>query len=461
MTDFRIRSTTRRALVLSLMTCTGAQAEIQCEPTLHDCPPTEVQPPKPDPADKFPLIDDSKLQIDLRSFTDWQNVERGIKRHSWTLDTQVNYESGYTRGAIGFGADVSPFVAVRVNSSDNAGNMAHLQADGQASGDRAWAYLGKYDVKARVGDTVVKYGLQRVSNPVLESKDNRGLPPTFRGASVTSAITPSLNVEAGDFNALIGRGRSSLKGLSTEYAGTAFKRIDYAGANWDYSETGSLSVYVNQASDVWNQSYASVTQSIGSTATVQWTGAANFYLTRNQGASRQGPIDSKAYSLSLSAAHGSLTLMAAYQRVLSDQFFDDVNDAWGIALVNAVAAADYNAPHEQSIQLRAVFDCASLGVPGLKLMGWSTTGWGADARNAAGLHTSPDDLQNPLYWVNGQTARGGHHEIGIFPGYTLQDGRFKGTKIGFLGIVYKVSTLYPDSGTHEFKVQVDMPIKVF
>ncbi|MEZ0205771.1 OprD family outer membrane porin [Ideonella sp.] len=461
MPDFRFRLTTRRALALSLMACTSAQAQMQCEPPLHDCPPTELPQPRPDPADKFPLIDDGKLKIDLRSVSDSQSVDKGIKRHAWTLNMQASYESGYTSGPVGFGVDIAPFVATRIDGSDNAGNMAHVRPDGHSADDRAWAYLGKYAVKARVGDTVVKYGLQRVSNPVLESKDNRGLPPTFRGATITSVITPSLNVEAGDFDAAIGRGRSTLKGLSTEYGGTPFKRIAYAGANWDYSETGSLSVYANQASDVWNQSYASVTQSVGNLATVQWTGAANAYLTHNQGASLQGPIDSKAYSLSLSAAHGPLTIMAAYQQVLSDQFFDDVNDAWGIALVNAVAAADYNAPHEQSAQLRVVVDGASLGVPGLKLISWVMTGWGTDGRNGAGQHASPSDPQYTLYWVDGRPAGGNHHEIGAFPTYTLQEGRFKGTKIGFFGCAYKVSKRYPDSGIHEYKFQLDMPIQVF
>jgi hypothetical protein len=461
MTDLRFRSTTRRALALSLMACTSAQAQLQCEPTLHDCPPAEAPEPKPDPADKFPLIDDAKFKIDLRSVSDSQSVDKGTKRHAWTTDMQASLESGFTSGLVGFGADVAPFVGTRIDGTANAGNMAHVLPDGHSANDRAWVYLGKYDVKARVGDTVVKYGLQRVSNPVLESKDNRGLPPTFRGVTLTSAITPSLNVEAGDFDAVIGRGRSTLKGLSTEYAGTPFKRIAYAGANWDYSETGSLSVYVDQASDVWNQAYASLTQSVGDLAAVQWTGAASFYLTHDQGASLQGPIQSKAYSLSLSAAHGPVTIMAGYQRVLSDQFFDDVNDAWGITMVNAVAAADYNAPHEQSAQLRIVVDGASLGAPGLKLISWIMAGWGTDGRNGAGQHASPDDPQYTLYWVNGRPAAGNHQEIGAFPSYTVQGGRFKGAKFSFLGCGYKVSTRYPDSGIHEYKLQLDMPIKVF
>jgi hypothetical protein len=461
MIEPRCRSTTRRALPLCLLAALGAHAQIPCEPDTHDCPATEAPPVKPDPADKFPLIADGKLQMDLRSVIDVQSIDQAWRRHSWVLDAQLNYTSGFTSGPIGFGADVSPFLATRLNGSANAGNLAHVQPDGQGSDDRAWAYLGKYDVKARVGDTVVKYGLQRVSNPVLESKDNRGLPPTFRGTTLTSAITPSFNVEAGDFNAVMGRGHSTLKGLTTEYAGTSFGRISYAGANWDYSETGSLSVYLDRASDVWNQAYASLTQSVGDPARLQWTGAANFYVTQDQGARRQGPIDSRAWSLSLTATHGPLSLLAAYQRVDSDQFFDDVNDAWGITLANALAAADYNAPHEQSLQFRATVDAASLGAPGLKLIAWTTASWGADASAAAGLHASPDDPQNGLYWVGDKTARGGHHETGIFPSYTVQDGRWKGAKVSFLGIIYKVSALYPDHGMHDYKLQVDVPIKIF
>lgn len=42
----------------------------------------------------------------------------------------------------------------------------------------------------------------------------------------------------------------------------------------------------------------------------------------------------------------------------------------------------------------------------------------------------------------------------------MQEGRLKGVKIGFVGVIYKVSPLYPDNGTHEHKLQIDVPIMV-
>lgn len=394
------------------------------------------------------------LSISLRSF--WLSLDDGRKRHAWTENLQVNYESGFTPGAVGFGFDVSPFAALKIERSGNAGNMVHVGADGHERAGRAWAYLGRYDLKVRSGATLVKLGLQQVTNPLLESADDRGLPPTFRGVALVTRFTPTLTFEAGSFDAVMARGHSELQPLTTGYGGVAFPRVSFAGGHWGPNEDGGVSVYVDRADDVWTQAYLGVVQSAGDPARARWTGKLNLYATRDQGRRLQGTIDNLAYSLSLSASRGPFSAALSYQRNLGDQFFDYIAETAGIVLANS-GLSDFVAPQERSVQVKGVLDAGPLGWPGFKLTVWATRGRRADAGHGAALHAAPDSLLHTLYWKNGEPVHGGHHEFGVYPSYVVPDGRHKGTRFAFIAAAHRSSPFYADDDLREYKITIDMP----
>ncbi|WP_372342607.1 OprD family outer membrane porin [Paraburkholderia megapolitana] len=405
------------------------------------------------------FIADSHLDLQFRNYSDYLEVKGGPRRHSWVQGAQANYQSGYTQGLIGFGVDASLFGALKLDGGQGAGNMVHV-APGGGSNQLAWAYPGMYDIKGRISETVVKYGLQTVSNPFLEPHDNRALPPTFLGVSLVSKDVKDMSLEAGSFTKTDARGQTRLTSLSTSYGGVKFDRLSYVGGNWNYSPNGTLSLYADQADNVWRQYFASVTHSIGDPSTVKWTGLANIYSTHDTGNALEGHINSNAYSLALSAQHGAHSLLLGYQQVLGDQFFDYVNETNGIYLTNSMDV-DYNAPHEKSLQLRYSVDGKYLGLPGFKAMLWGLTGWGADASAEAAANASLSSPFRDLYWKNGEPVHGRHHEIGFIPSYTLQSGRFKDTKITFIAMWHVSQAHYSDSNNMEYRLVVNVPVKVF
>ncbi|NRR33491.1 outer membrane porin, OprD family [Oxalobacteraceae bacterium] len=409
------------------------------------------------PAPAYPLFSGSSLNFLLRSFASKQTVNGAFTRHAWTENLQVNFESGYTPGTLGFGVDISPFLAARINSTEKPGNLAHTGAPD----DRAWAYLGKYALKAKLGEsTVLKYGLQQTSNPVMESKDNRGLPPTYRGWTLASTLAPGVTAEAGSFDQMLGRGRSTLGPLSSNFGGVPVERLSYAGASWDYRDGANATLYLSQAREVWNQAYLSWTEQLGEAASVKWSSNASVYITRGQGRRLQGDIDGQAYSLSLKGTRGAFTGMVAFQQIASDYFHDFPGETWGNALSNALLV-DYGAPHERSVQLRGVIDAAKLGVPGLRVMFWNISGWGANGGTNAARHSQPNDPLYELYWKNGRPLQGGHREFGIYPTYVLQEGKLKGSKLSFYAVAHRAATYYYDSGIREYKLALDIPWKAF
>ncbi len=407
------------------------------------------------------FIGDSHLVLNLRNYSDVQDVQGGPHRHAWVQGAMLDYTSGFTQGPVGFGVDASLYGAFKLDGGEGAGNMVHVAKGGGGSNQFAWGYPGIWDIKARVADTVVKYGLQMTdNNPFFEPHDNRALPPTFLGVSLVSKDLNNTVLQAGSFTKVDPRGHTNLVDLSTSYGGVNFKRFSYVGGSWDYSPNGSLSLYANQADSVWRQYYGSVQQSFGDPSTIKWTGFANIYSTHSVGGGLEGPINNNAYSVSLAAQHGAHSLFIGYQQILGDQFFDYVNETNGIYLVNSMDV-DYNAPHEKSFQVRYGFDGKYAGLPGAKAMLWYALGWGADASVSAAANASPASPLNGLYWKDGQPVHGSHHEFGFIPSYTIQSGRFKDTKISLSAMWHHGSKYYSDPSNSEYRLVVGMPLNLF
>jgi outer membrane porin, OprD family len=373
---------------------------------------------------------------------------------------QAQFESGFTKGPVGFGFDASLFGALKFDGGLGAGNMVYVGNHGGGANRLAWAYPGVYDVKARISETVFKYGLHDVSNPFLEPHDNRALPPTFLGASVISREIDRWTLQAGSFTKVNARGHTNLEDLSTSYGGVRFKRLSYAGGTWDYSPNGSVSLFADQADDVWRQYYAAIQHSIGSVDSIKLTGSANVYATRDTGTALQGPIDNQAFSLALSAQHGPHALLVGYQEVPGDQFFDYVNETAGDYLTNSMDV-DYNAPHERSLQLRYTFDGKYAGLPGFSAMLWAQQGWGADASSMANRYGPDGPGFSAIYFKNGQPVHGRQHEFGFIPSYAIQSGRFKDTKVSVLAMWHVGSAYYSDPTSQVYRLVVKVPINVF
>lgn len=444
------------------LTC-GMQALVGVAAAYADERPALASAPMPAPrkgqAASAGFVADSRFDLEWRNYTDYFHAS-GIRRHAWVEGLQARIESGFTRGPIGLGIDAALFGALKLDGGQGARNMVYLGRHGNGERRSAWAYPGMYSVKARVSDSVLRYGLQNVSNPFLDPHDNRALPPTFFGASLLSREIAGLSMQAGSFTKVDPRGQTNLVSLRTAYGRVPFKRVSYAGATWDYSPNGSVSLYADQADDVWRQYYGSVQHSIGHVQSIRLTGFANVYSTHDTGAAMQGPIHNNAYSVSLSAQHGPNGLLVGYQKILGDQFFDYIDETAGVYLVNSMDV-DYNAPHEQSLQLRYSFDGKQAGVPGLSAIVWAQQGWGADASAAARAYTPGGPPFGALYFRNGQPIRGRHHEFGFMPTYVVQSGPLRHTKVTAIAEWHVGSADYADGTNQVYRLVVSVPMRVF
>lgn len=413
-----------------------------------------------DDAPRSPFLSDATLQLYFRNYAEHLGIAGSPDRDAWVQGVQVNFESGYTAGWIGVGLDASLFAALKLNGGIGARNMVHVGPEPDAANRTAWAYPGRYALKARLPTgAIVKYGLQTIVNPFLEAYDIRALPPTYRGVSLTQP-GPLATLTAGRLDAVNTRGATRLQALSTSYGGVEFDTLSYVGSDWKLGPDSQLALYANRAQDLWDQYYLSVGHALGKADRLRVGGQASAYFTRNQGAGRQGRIDNKAYSTELSAQHRALVFFLAYQRVLGEQFYDFTGESCGIYLANAMGN-DFNAPHERSVQLRMKIDGNGIGAPGLQLMLWKIRGWGADGSAGARIYAAPDSLLHGLYWKAGVPVGGGHTEYGLKSSYTLPSGTHKGANIALLLVAHDISQFYPSKGFRDARLMVNVPVRIF
>lgn len=414
-------------------------------------PPTPSAPPR--------VLADSTLHILLRNYRDTLTINGYGTQRGWVQGAQGNFVSGLSSGQSGFGVDASLFAAVKLDGDGASGDMVHVDRDGSGGERRnAWAYMGGYAVKARYGGMLLKYGLQQVENVFLESKDNRALPPTFRGVSLAGEPAGGVGVEAGSVDAVNPRGRTGLVGLKTAYGGTPISRLSYGGANFT-SASSKVSVYAAQARDVWNQLFVAGRHSVGASEASKWTISGAAYLTRDQGAGLQGPIGGKAYSVALARQLGASELAVSFQHVMSDQYLDYVQEANGLYLANGMVA-DYNAPREKSLQLRYTANGADFSLPGVSVIFWGIAG---RSKLPARPMAPPAEAGTwrDAYWRGGAHVHGNHHELGLKASYVFDHGDIKGISLAFIALAHRGSAHYVEPSEREYRFILNVPMKVF
>lgn len=402
----------------------------------------------------------SKLTLQFRNYSEYLEIKDYPSRTAWVQGVQGKFESGVTPGYIGIGFNLTPFLAAKINGGQGARNMVHVGKNPDDANRKIWGYLGEYAIKAQTPVMLIKYGLQNISNPFLHPYDTRALPPTFRGLTGVATPMKSIAIQAGSVDAVNSRGTTYLQKLATSYGGIPFDRLTYIGVDWDNNEDKKISIYSNQAKDLWNQYYVSAAKSTGTNNAIRWTARGDIYYTRDTGRKIQGAIDNKAYSISLNAKHIESSIMLAYQRVLGNQFFDFTQETSGIFLSNAMGT-DFNAPHERSVQLRYKFEGGTVEEPGLQVMIWVISGWGADASVEATTYSAASSKLHDTYWKLGNYVKGGHREFGIKTSYTIKSTVLKGVKITALFNGQNIDTYYPSKTFRDHRLMIDYPVKIF
>lgn len=388
-------------------------------------------------SDSAGFTEDSHLKLNIRNafvernMSGRQPVENYYREWSQAL-TGV-FESGYTQGVVGFGADVIAGYGLKLDAS--GGSIGYLEYDSQGpKGD-----LSRFGTaaKVRISNTVVKIGDQFIALPILSTSDSKALPQTARGVTVTSKEISNLTLNAGHMNGLTNRNQSN-------YDTYRLKSLDYAGGTYnfnDYLSGLSTSLYYARTDDFYEKRFLNLNYVQPLSSSQSLTYDANFYRTKSIGLERLGEKDNlfSSYRLIYNVAAHTFTL--GYMGLTGKGNWNHGPDGDGTYWVwNSMQVSDFNHEDEKTLNVRYDYDFAAMGYPGLRGM----------LRTAAS-HGYKDGFGND---INGRAIE---HDIAVT--YVVQSGAAKGLNFTLLGGHYR-STV-PGTDADEIRFTTNLPFNVF
>jgi hypothetical protein len=404
-------------------------------------------------ADSKGFVEDSHLNLALRNAyinRDYKNVAPNSDRAEWGQAFTANFASGFTQGTIGVGVDAFGLYAVRLDGGkgrSGAGGIDFFKKgdSGEAADDLARAGAA---VKARISNTVIKYGDQMPALPVLSYDNGRLLPESFTGTLITSKEIDGLEVNVGRFTQ---EARKSAEGRDSG----GLKSINVYGASYKFTDEFTAAFYASDNEDVFKKQYVNLNYVFALAPDQSLTFDFNGYKTKMDRnfstATEAGARDNKIWSLAATWAVGIHSFTLAHQRSTGETGYNysGYQNANGfgdggntIYLANSYWS-DFNGKDERSWQAAYGVDLSGLVTPGLSY------------KTAYVRGSNIDD----------GTTRGNGTEREIFSQltYVVQSGPAKDLSLRLRNSFLRVSnnaSEYNVSG-NETRIFVDYPINVF
>ena len=321
------------------------------------------------------------------------------KREESATSLLMNFESGFTQGPIGFGADVIASMGIKLDSGRGRSGTGLLPVDGNNDADDEYSEIRGAVKMAILDDTVLRYGVHMPENPVAAYDDARLLPSHYQGYSITNQSIDGLFVEAGRLT-----DRSEMNQPNeTDGAIADGDDLTYLGGTYTFTDNLSVTLYGAEAEDFYDRYFvgADWTMPLGDDLSLNTNFA--YYDTSDENSSDGEEVDNQAASLAFTLGAGNHAFGVAYQEMNGDAgyYYTDGD----IFLANSIQYLDFNGKDEKSYQARYDYDFAGMGIPGLSFMTRYIKGDDIDV--APGLSDSRWERDSELkYTVQNGTLEG-------------------------------------------------------
>jgi hypothetical protein len=381
---------------------------------------------------------DSKLNLKVRNVyhnMDFRDRSYGTSMsEEWAQGFRLDFESGYTQGALGFGLDAMGLMGVTLDSGRGrhiANSM--IPSDGDRAADE-WSRLG-LTLKMKASATEARVGTLLPSLPILVANDGRLLPQTFQGGMVTSKEIDGLTLIGGKITQATGRGSTDRTGLAVAGGREDSNAFYFAGLDYKVGPDVLLQYYQSSLEDYYRQQFGG--------AVYNWKLAENhslktdlrYFRTRGQGANASGDagyrvggfthngdgeIDNDTWSATFIYSTSGHSFLLGYQEVSDNSNFVQPNQGslpndgaagTSIYLYTDRLAASFNRAGQNTRYAQYSYNFAALGVPGL---------------NASVMMLDSDGIKT--------ASRGnqGEGERDIILSYAVQSGSLKGLGVTWL-----------------------------
>ena len=384
------------------------------------------------------FLADSKLIVNARNmYMQRDNRASGATKNygeEWAQGFIGSLQSGFTQGTVGLGVDLLGMYAFKLDTGDGrtGGGTGLLEQNRHGAKDDM--SKAGFVLKMRASNTVLKYGTQILTVPVLSTSDSRLLPETVEGFSLVSKEVRDLQLDAGHFTGLTNRNQSSRdSGRMTS--------VDYLGGRYAFSDRLSSALYYAKTEEYFRKYYLHTKYVLPLATNQSLKFEFNAYDTKSIGQARSGELDNRIWSLGGTYSIGSHAFTLAYQKVsgTGDYIYGPDGNA-NYYFANSVQYSDFNYENEKSWQARYDLNMVGYGIPGLSFMARYVKG--SDFKNGAGT-----DL-NGEAWERDLEAR-----------YVLQDGAAKGLSFRVRHASYRSDER--GGQIDEVRVITEYPLNIF
>jgi hypothetical protein len=352
------------------------------------------------------LVEDSKLSVLARNFFSNADNRSGAAAPNYTQEWGqgfiANFQSGYTQGTVGFGVDAIGMFGIRLDSGKGRhynpqhtafnGNVFPTDDDGRAVDE--FGSLG-LTAKAKFSNTELKYGTLVPMLPVVMSTD-RMLQQTFNGGQVQSKDLDNFTFTLGQLEHVKGRGSSNQMGMSIPGANNAqtgefVNKFYYGGVDYKASKDLTLQYYYGNLQDFYKQHFLGLKYDWKVGPGTLRTDLRHFD-NRADGANghdpdfytfgyygngvTKGKVDSRLSSAQFTYLVNGHTIAAGLQQVSgdSDAVWLNQGDGSTAYFMTESMIGKFQRAGETTWQVRYGYDFASVGVPGLSVLGMYESG---------------------------------------------------------------------------------------
>lgn len=399
------------------------------------------------------FMEDSSADLFLRNAYINRDYYKGRDDSTeWGQGVVLNFNSGFTQGVVGFGVDAFGQYALRLDSGRGRAGNAGIDFFMVDDNEEVESYVahGGAALKARYSNTVLSYGDQRPSLPVLSHDNSRLLPEAFTGTMLTSNEIDGLTVHAGRFHA---QARKSDSGRDSG----ELKSVDVLGGSYQFNDNIRGALYASDVEDVLKRQYVNLNYvrplNTGDTLTLDFSGYRTNYDSDFE--TTAGGSKNRIWSLSANYATGPHDFTLAYQRNTGDAdynygFYQSegwVGDGGTTIWVANSFWSDFNMEDERSWQASYGVDFSQYGIPGLSY-------------KVAYIRGTDINL--------GAAGTGSEREIFNQLSYVVQSGAAKDLSIRLRSSVLRVSNNFAAGATNsnfyqdgnEVRVFVDFPLNI-
>jgi len=332
------------------------------------------------------FIEDSTAKLELRNFYfnhDFRDADTQTQ-DEWGQGFILNVQSGFTQGVVGFGADATYTLGVKLDAP-GARSIFPADSDGEAVDNFS---RGGLTGKVRVSRTEARYGILTPKLPILWSNDGRMLPQLFEGGQITSNELDNLTFTGGQIEHVVGRMSSNFTGMAIAGASQQSNHLRFAGLDYKGIKDLTLQYYFANLEDYYDQHFLGALHSLALGTGVLKTDLRYFrttadgknadrtagYLASTNGSGNDGELDNSTWSAKFTYALSGHALTLGYQQVSDDSIFTQLNQG-GLAnegaggtstyLITDSLVQNFTYAGERTLLGGYAYDFAALGVPGL------------------------------------------------------------------------------------------------